>query len=209
MEFRESDPLYDDSYGTLDTDANGNLVGSFCDDDGWLDDELEIYIRITAARGNPSVYVEDSSWLDEIYEFDTDYQSSTGGYLSFDIILGDNWSPYYNIVDAGVMAYQLWVDSGGTFEEETEIHYEPGYGDDKSYYDELWKEITIADGPSDPDPWDDAILMHEWGHFADDYYSCDDSPGGDHAPGEVIDTELSWGEGYPTYYSSAVRDSWQ
>ena len=71
VEFRESDLVFDDSYGTLGTDANGNVIGSFCDDDGILDDELEIYLRLTAERGDPIVYVEDSSYIDEKYEYDT------------------------------------------------------------------------------------------------------------------------------------------
>ena len=170
---------------------------------------LEIYIRITAERGDPIVYVEDSSWIDEIYEYDTDYQSSTGGGLSFNISMGEEWSGVFNHCGCRIMARQLWVDSGGEYDEETEIHWEPGYGDDSSYYDETNNEITIADDPSDPDQWDDPIVMHEWGHSSDDYYSCDDNPGDDHRPGIEIDPELSWGEGYPTYYSSAVRDYYE
>ena len=208
IEFRESDLVFDDSYGTLGTDANGNVVGSFCDDDGLFDDELEIYLRITATRGEPAVYVEDSSYIDEIYEYDTDEQASEGGVLNFQINLGYDWSGIFNIIDAAYMARDLWVTSGGSYDEETEIHWEDGYGDDLSYYSDYYNEITIADGPSDPDQWDESVIMHEWGHSADDYYGCDDSPGGDHSWGETLDPELAWGEGYPDYYQGAVRDTY-
>jgi len=207
VEFRESDLLFDDSYGTLGTDANGNVIGSFCDDDGLWDDTLEIYLRLTAERGDPIVYVEDSSWLDEIYEYDTPEQESDGGYLEFTVNLGHDWSGIFNIIDAAWQARQLWVDSGHSFPDETEIHWEDGYGDETSSYNEYYNEITISDAPSDPDQWDEAIVIHEWGHFADDLFSCDDNPGDDHAPGMEIDPELAWGEGYPSYYSSAVRDT--
>jgi hypothetical protein len=206
MEFRESDLVFDDSYGTLGTDANGNVVGSFCDDDGIFDDELEIYIRITAERGDPRVYVEDSSWIDEIYEYDTNEVSSSGGWIDFNINLGYDWSGIFNIVDAAWQARQFWLDSGGTYDEEVEIHWEPGYGDEKSSYDGYYNEITIADGPSDSDEWEESAIMHEWGHSADDFYSCDDAPGGDHSWGQNIDSEMAWGEGFPDYYQSAVRD---
>ena len=208
VEFRESDLVFDDSYGTLGTDANGNVVGSFCDDDGWFDDELEIYIRITAERGDPIVYVEDSSWIDEKYEYDTDEQASEGGVINFEINLGYDWSGIFNIIDAAWFARQFWVDSGGSYSEETEIHWEDGYGDKTSYYDPYYNEISIADDPSDPDQWDESVIIHEWGHSADDYYSCDDSPGGDHVWSEIVDSELAWGEGYPDYYQSAVRDAY-
>ncbi len=208
VEVRESDPLYDDSYGTVGSDANGNFSGAFCDDDGLWDDTLEIYIRLTAERGDPSVYVEDSSWIDEIYEYDTDWQESEGGVLTFNIFLGEEWSAIYNIIDAAYWARELWVNSGGEYDEETEIHWEPGYGDDTSAWDPYYNEITISDDPSNDAQWDESVIMHEWGHSADDYYSCDDSPGGPHKIGQDIDPEMAWGEGYPDYYQSAVRDAY-
>ena len=208
VEVRESDPLYDDSYGTVGSDANGNFNGAFCDDDGLWDDTLEIYIRLTAERGDPSVYVEDSSWIDEIYEYDTVWQESEGGVLTFNIFLGEEWSAIYNIIDAAYWARELWVNSGGEYDEETEIHWEPGYGDDTSAWDPYYNEITISDDPSNDGQWDESVIMHEWGHSADDYYSCDDSPGGPHEVGQDIDPEMAWGEGYPDYYQSAVRDTY-
>jgi hypothetical protein len=36
-------------------------------------------------------------------------------------------------------------------------------------------EITSADDPSDPDEWDESPQIHECGHMADDYYSCDEN----------------------------------
>ncbi len=208
VEIRESDLIFDDSYGYVNTNSNGDYAGYFCDDDGWFDDTLEIYIRLHAEKGDPKVYVEDSSWIDEEHEYDTSYVSSDGGSINFDLNLGEIWSGYFNIVEAAYLARQLWVSSGDSYSEETEIHWEDGYGDDGSYFDPFWNEITIADDPSDPDQWDDAVIMHEWGHSADDYYSCDENPGGDHYIDQLVDDpELAWGEGYPDYYQSAVRDA--
>jgi len=206
VEFRESDLVFDDSYGTLGTDANGNVIGSFCDDDGILDDELEIYLRLTAERGDPIVYVEDSSYIDEKYEYDTGEVASEGGWIDFNVNLDHDWSAIFNIIDAAWQARYLWVESGGSFSEETEIHWEPGYGDTGSYYDPTYSEITIADGPGDPDQWDESVIMHEWGHFATDHYGCDESPGGDHSHDEIIGSEFAFDEGFSTYYQLAVRD---
>ena len=206
VEIREEDILFDDSYGTVHTDDSGNFSKSFCDDDGWFDDTLEIYYRLHAERGNPKVYVEDSSWIDEEYEYDSNVVSSDGGNISYNLNLDNTWSGLFNIVDAAYQARKFWVDSGHSYSEETEIHWEAGYGDDGSYFNPFWNEITIADDPSDPDQWDDSVIMHEWGHSADDYYSCDDNPGGDHYIDQLVDDpELAWGEGYPDYYQSAVR----
>lgn len=209
VEIRESDTLFDDDYGTVLTDGNGNFSKAFCDDDGWFDDELEIYYRLFTERrgtGDGVVYVEDSSWIDEKYEYDTGYVASEGGTIDIDLSLDMTWSGMFNIVDAMTLAKTLWTSSGDSYGEDVEVHWETGYGDAGSYFDPFWNEITVADDPSDPDQWDDSVLMHEWGHSADDYYSCDDNPGGDHFINQLVDDdELAWGEGYPDYYQSAVR----
>jgi len=215
VQMRESDTLFDDSYGDTTTDANGNFSFSFCDDDGVFDDTLELYVRLRAdlrAGGRDIVEVEDSSWIDEVYEFDSGQQSSDGGSLTFNLTLNEMQSSVFNIADAVFEADQFWNASGGAnggdaiFGEESEVHWEPGYGDKGSYYMSFWEEITIADDPSDSDEWDDSVIMHEWAHSSDDEYSCDDNPGGQHFVNQLVsDPELSWGEGYPDYYQSAVR----
>ncbi len=209
VEIRESDTLFDDSYGTVLTDSSGNFSKSFCDDDGWFDDELEIYYRLVTERrgtGGGVVYVEDSSWIDEKYEYDSSIQASEGGSIHYNLSLDMTWSGMFNIVDAATLAKVLWTSSGDSYGEDVEIHWESGYGDDGSYFDPFWNELTVADDPSDPDQWDDSVIMHEFGHSADDYYSCDDNPGGPHFINQLVsDDELSWGEGYPDYFQSAVR----
>lgn len=215
VEMRESDTLFDDSYGETTTDANGNYSFGFCDDDGVFDDTLELYIRLRAeirSNGRKVVEVEDSSYIDEVYEFDTSTQSSGGGSLTFNMNLNEMQSSVFNIADAVFEAWSFWNNSGGanggdaTFGEASEVHWEPGYGDKGSYYMSFWEEMTIADDPSDPDEWDDSVIMHEWAHSSDDEYSCDDNPGGTHFVNKLVtDPELSWGEGYPNYYQSAVR----
>lgn len=222
VEMREEDVLFDDSYGKKITDDNGNFFFSFCDDDGVFDDEVELYVRLRAQilNGGPTgqtvVEVEDSSWIDEVYEFDSPIQErEESATLRFDFSLNTEQSSVFNIADAVFEAWKFWNASGGaqgddaTFRSAAEVHWEPGYGDTGSYYNGyVFDEITIADDASDPDEWDDAVIMHEWGHMADDHYGCDDNPGGKHFINKLVDDpELSWGEGYPDYWQSAVRAS--
>ncbi len=69
--------------------------------------------------------------------------------------------------------------------------------------------ISIADDASDPDEWDDSVIMHEWTHFATQQFSCAQSPGGPHSlPGINAGTngdKLAWNEGIADYYQSAAR----
>jgi hypothetical protein len=185
--WEEDDASFDDSYGTTLTDSNGNFSKSFCDGDGAFGgDTLEIYIELRSelvSNGHSVVEVEDSSYIDEVYEFPSWVIDSEGGTVTFNVLLNENQSAIFNIADAVFDAWSFWNESGGEsraggdsiFDETAEVHWEAGYGDDKSYYMDHLGEMTIADDPSDPDQWDESVIMHEWGHMADDEYSCDDT----------------------------------
>jgi hypothetical protein len=116
---------FSNSYGTVLTDSNGNFSKSFCDDDGWFDDTLEIYYRLVTERrdgGGGVVYVEDSSWIDEKYEYDSNTVSSGGGTINYNLNLDMTWSGMFNIVDAASLARNLWRTSGDSYSEDVEIH---------------------------------------------------------------------------------------
>ena len=80
----------DDTYGEGTTDANGNYTFSACDDDGVFDDELELYVRLRTemvVNGNDVVEVEDSSWIDEVYEYDSGIIETEGGTFTVNFML--------------------------------------------------------------------------------------------------------------------------
>jgi hypothetical protein len=66
--------------------------------------------------------------------------------------------------------------------------------------------IFVGGGASDPDEYDDAVLLHEFGHFYEEAYGRSDSPGGSHDGSPTIPA-LAWSEGFATFFSSLVRDS--
>ncbi len=55
--------------------------------------------------------------------------------------------------------------------------------------------------------YDDTIILHELGHYVErNYGDFDDNPGGRHFIGDSAqDPRLSWGEGWPTFWASHVR----
>jgi len=207
LELREADILFDDTIDGTYTDENGQFAfPRFCEGDGLFDSTLELYVWFRAATQAASV--TDSSWIDEEYKYESQEISSGGGNLSFDLVLNETQSAVFNILDAAGDALDFWYEHDVDKRKmpQVQIHWEPGYGDDGSFYNPFWDEITIADDPSDPDEWDDAVIIHEWGHFADDKSGCDDNPGGQHFVTGTYDPELAFGEGYPDYYQAAVRD---
>jgi len=59
---------------------------------------------------------------------------------------------------------------------------------------------------SDSDEFDDAVLIHEYAHLLAAKFSRDDSPGGAHSLGDMLDPRVSWSEGWANFFSSAVRN---
>jgi hypothetical protein len=59
--------------------------------------------------------------------------------------------------------------------------------------------------PDNPDEYDDAVLVHEFGHFWLETYIRDDSPSGRHN-GDHVDPLLAFNEGAATFFSSRVRN---
>jgi hypothetical protein len=77
---------------------------------------------------------------------------------------------------------------------------------DGSYYARSSNGIFLLGRPADDDGYDDAVILHELGHYVEDAYGDGDSPGGFH-DGAPTDPRQAWSEGFATYLSSAVRGS--
>jgi hypothetical protein len=58
---------------------------------------------------------------------------------------------------------------------------------------------------TDTDEHDEAIVLHEVGHFVMDMLSSNSSTGGSHPEGFLIDPGLAWEEGRATWFATAVR----
>lgn len=67
--------------------------------------------------------------------------------------------------------------------------------------------LIIQNTSTDPDGFDDDIILHEFGHWIAEELSKDSSNGGAHSITQKIDLRLSWSEGLAHYLSSAIRGS--
>jgi hypothetical protein len=61
--------------------------------------------------------------------------------------------------------------------------------------------IELSDRPGDPDIWDDAVLLHELGHWFAAGYGRDDSPGGAH-DGSRAAPVIAWSEGFADAFAA-------
>ena len=76
------------------------------------------------------------------------------------------------------------------------------------YHIELLGGDPGAQWTTDTDEHDEAIILHEFGHFVMDVLTSDSSHGGTHPGGVLLDPGLAWEEGRATYFACAVlRDS--
>jgi hypothetical protein len=64
----------------------------------------------------------------------------------------------------------------------------------------------LGDRNTDSDEYDDAVIAHEYAHMLAAKYSRDDSPGGAHSMGDMLDPRLAWSEGWANFFSSVVRN---
>ena len=58
---------------------------------------------------------------------------------------------------------------------------------------------------TDSDGYDDTVIIHEVGHYAEYVFSSSDSPGGSHNLNGYYDLTLTWSEGYATFFENCVR----
>lgn len=58
----------------------------------------------------------------------------------------------------------------------------------------------------DTDEYDDDVLYHEFGHYAADHFSWDDSPGGPHRlTNDDLDMRLAWSEGWGDAFPGFIK----
>lgn len=216
VEMREEDTFSDDSYGYTVTSATGNFSFNFCDDDGFLNDELELYFRVCAEVRDGNNLIAAIKDLDdqELYCWDSGTIDSEGGDVDFDLTvykIGQTEASVFNIADALYYGWRYWNNNTANspvMDRTVTAFWQGGKGSGSFYNDER-TSLVIAGDSSNTDEWDDSVIIHEWGHFADHQFSCNQNPGGAHSlPGVNAGanaTRLAWGEGYPDYYQSVAR----
>jgi len=76
-----------------------------------------------------------------------------------------------------------------------------------TYFDAQSHTISlVGDRMVDSDEFDDAVILHEYGHLLAAAFSHDSSPGGVHVLGDALDPRLAWSEGWANFFSSAARN---
>lgn len=75
---------------------------------------------------------------------------------------------------------------------------------DGSFYSDRTKTITLLGSLTDTDEFDEHVVAHEWGHYFQDAFSRDDSIGGPHSGGDILDIRVAFSEGFGNAFSAMV-----
>ena len=70
-----------------------------------------------------------------------------------------------------------------------------------SFYNGNNSLFLLGQAASDPDEFDDHVVVHEWGHYFEDTFSRSDSIGGSHGLGDALDMRTAFGEGWASALS--------
>lgn len=64
--------------------------------------------------------------------------------------------------------------------------------------------ISLYGYTVDTDEYDEHVIAHEWGHYFQDMFSRDDSIGGPHSGGDILDIRVAFSEGFGNAFSAMV-----
>jgi hypothetical protein len=226
----------DDSLAATVTDASGNfsfpaITNRDTDaDQGRLDTYVRVQIKndVTCV-GNPVLAVKDSAlktweWRSTAVTDvangapslgtvkPTDYGTRAALHLYATIFKGYDWALARGLTPPGGLPWYM------------EVVWQPGYVGDyaTTYY--AGRKLHIVGEPTvdalTPDEWDDAAVLHEYGHFLADLFGFEPTipnrppDGCPHDPTQraecppgVPSVQFAWSEGWPSYFSCVTQST--
>ena len=184
------------------SDANGDYTVTFTNTD-----TAGVYIRVLASAPPWQIRIMQPPNL--LWALASNPIDDTGAApFTMDLTAGlDSGGGVFNLLDVMTSGAEFVNALSGALPPLT-VNWSPG-SCDGTYFSPADNGIFVLGGctDGDTDEYDDPVLLHEFGHFANSVYSRDDSPGGIHfLNSNDQDIRLSWSEGWGNFFSSAVRN---
>ncbi|MCP8313683.1 MAG: PEGA domain-containing protein [archaeon] len=195
----------DDFLGSSYTDSSGySSIGPVSNSDPEWGTQ-DVYVIVYA--DNTAVRVVDGSYTTWSYKTETQSDVPDGIYDIGSWTAPSTDDGAYNIYNVIINGHQ-YVDNRPNTDPPSEVTavWYPG-STDGTYYNPGTQEIHLLGYASDPDEWDNGIILHEYGHHIANLYNIDNSPGGTHTWAGIYSPELAWSEGWAHYFSCVVRGS--
>ncbi len=204
VEIRDDELIGSDLITTVTTDSHGNYSASFTHDDGLLQGDPDIFVRVLASSNVANVKPDGGS----TYYIESAVQNEVadGTNLTINLTAGntdDNetaFSIHHAMAAIGAYAGTL----AGKTPSKIDIIF-PGTG---SFYSPSGGFISLVRG----DRWDWDVMHHEYGHYFQATQGFVNSPGGKHGLNDNlaqtrgskdVGIRLAWSEGWVTYFGIA------
>ncbi|MBI3855305.1 MAG: PKD domain-containing protein [Planctomycetes bacterium] len=168
---------------------------------------LRIYAR--RAGGKINAVIRNNAVAGLIYAaatppLDTSVTTSFG---MVDLLISGGGAPAFNLFDCAVKTFQYLASIEPALPAVPpllQIYWEAGSANG-TYFEKTVNSLFLLGLSSDPDEYDDDIVLHEIGHWIAHNFSKDDTLGGPHTVIDPLDPRTSWSEGWAHYWSAVVR----
>jgi hypothetical protein len=169
------------------------------------------YLRVLARRRGPEAHADAVTFERRVYAIRSPEPFSPSqapeGVYDLSIGGGASLSAPFHIMEVVTEGLAWWTTHVAPataplhllWQEGDELDCGTCYRHDKSP-----STIYLYGLESDNDALDEAVILHELGHYIQNHFSWDDSPGGSH-DGSPADPLLAWAEGWATGWSMIVR----
>ena len=112
----------------------------------------------------------------------------------------------FNIRDQGIDAFFFIHQMEGAWPVRAlRVFWKPGFNNGTVYLNSS-ATIFLLGRADDSEAYDDAVILHEIGHYVEATYATFQNPGGVHTLNGFYDLRLAWSEGQATFFSCLVRD---
>lgn len=195
------------------TDASGGFSTGFTNTGA-----AGVYVRILSRTADPSILAEVTQLDGSLYAVvsgtlnDAEQTALTASLTaSAPTQSAEGAGGAFHILDALVEGSEFVRSLSGQVPPQVTARWESG-SSLGTFYSPALGRITLngGSGPQagDHDEYDDAVILHEYGHHIGNHFSKDDSPGGIHFLSDnTQDIRLAWSEGWATFFAAAVLNS--
>lgn len=187
---------------SAETDGSGNYSVSFTPPGG------AVYVRVlTQTQTTYAAAVKDDGASAVYAVKSADVTVAASEAWRVNLVAGVSGAgPSFNVFDNVIKTQVVLKNITGQIPPYLLVYWYDGKTAGTYYYNSGGTRfIHLLGSSTDSDVYDDAVILHETGHYVLDAYSKDTSPGGDHSLTGHLDLSLAWSEGWAGFWSGFAR----
>ncbi len=212
VEIRDDELVGSDLITAVTTDAGGNYNASFSFDDGLLQGNPDIFVRVLARSNVADIKPDTAGGTTYAMESPVRNEVASGASLSINLTANNSadnqtvFGLHHSLVVIGTYSGGL----AGTMPSQVDVRFPTTRS--TSLFDSGVKQLHIL--RLDRFDWD--VVHHEYGHYFQNIHGFQNNPGGSHSFNTHLSStrgskstgvRLSWGEGWPTFFGTSAQNA--